>query len=74
MACRVGITTNPAGQKQYWESMYPLLGNWELEGPYPTKSEAQAREDILACEHDCDTHEDGTGPECANWYVYYFEY
>ena len=74
MACRVGITTNLAQRKRYWRRQHPFLQNWQSEGPYSSKSAAQAREDELAFELDCEAHPGGAGPEYANWYVYYFEY
>ena len=76
MACRVGITTDPEGRKQYWERKHPTLRNWEIIAEYASKSDAQAREDAEAEERNCVAHSGGDDPDDANalWRVYYFEY
>jgi hypothetical protein len=73
MACRVGITTDPAARKAYWESQHPNLSGWTILGWYPTKQQAQNREDSYARAHGCVAH--AGGPDVAGpWAVYTFNY
>ena len=74
MACRVGITSRPNRRRSEWRQKHPRLRRWKLQGPYPTKTKAQAREDALAKQLGCVAHHGGAGQERAKWYVYYFEY
>jgi hypothetical protein len=48
MPCRVGITTNPAGRKSYWEGQVVGLKNWQILAKYATKAEAQVYETTYA--------------------------
>ena len=72
MACRVGITTNPKGRKQYWESQYPGLRKWQILSRHRTKVAAQNKERIVAKQHGCDAHPGGSGPVRGAWNVYHF--
>ena len=69
MACRVGITTRLKERKNEWQREHPRLRNWQVQGPYPTKTRAQAREDELADSLGCVAHHGGGGRERASWYV-----
>lgn len=73
MPCRVGITTNPAGRKSYWEGQVVGLKNWQILAKYATKAEAQVYETTYAESHGCHASpggQDAIGP----WFVYHFEY
>ena len=74
MACRVGITTDPARRKQEWESKYSTLRNWRIVSEHGSKSEAQEVENRIEDACGCDAHHGGDGPENAYWYVYVFEH
>lgn len=74
MACRIGITTNPAERKRYWQSVYPSMTNWHIITKRTTKTSAQTQETQLAKKHGCQAHQGGYGPERAIWYVYGFNY
>ena len=76
MACRIGITTDLESRKEYWESIYKNLRNWQvLAGPYDTKEEAQTEENRLAAKHGCEAHPGGADDEGdAPWYVYGFDH
>ena len=74
MACRIGITTDPDGRKKDWQRDYPDLWNWKILETHDTKSAAQAAENRLAEEYDCDAYPGGDGNEYDTWYVYYFQY
>ena len=75
MVCRVGITTDLIGRRADWESKYPrTFRNWQVVETHYSKSQAQARETMLAGEWDCESHPGGDGPEDATWYVYYFQH
>ena len=73
MACRVGMTTDLAERKRYWQSIYPTLRDWGSEGPY-TKSRAQSRENQLAAAWGCDAHPGGSGSDYIDWHVYWFNF
>ena len=74
MRCRVGITTNPEGRKQYWKRKHPTLRNWKILGRHKTKSSAQTRETAEAKRRGCDASPGGGGQEVATWHVYYFQH
>lgn len=75
MACRIGITTDLVERQQYWMSQYPFtFRNWQVTGPYFTRTAAQEQENAEAFRLGCTAHPGGAGPEVAYWYVYYFEY
>ena len=74
MPCRVGMTTDPDGRKADWQHDHPQLYDWQIEGTYYTKSEAQAAETRIAQERGCVAHPGGDGEEYDTWYVYSFRY
>lgn len=74
MGCRVGITTDPAARRKYWEGQYPTLRDWRILRECSSKSEAQSWENYYAKDMRCDAHPGGSGPEYATWYVYYFKF
>ena len=74
MACRIGITTDEVGRRQYWEGVHPTLSNWQILSRHRSKSEAQQQENLLAVKYGCVSSPGGAGPEIGNWAVYYFKY
>lgn len=74
MACRIGITMNPARRKKEWQLEYPNLRNWAVLGTYDSKSAAQARENAEANRAGCAAAPGGNGPKFATWHVYRFEH
>ena len=74
MACRVGITTDRPGRKQYWKRQHPTLKRWQILSEHRTKSAAQQKENMVSEKHGCNYHPGGSGPQRATWYVYHFYY
>ncbi len=74
MACRIGMTTDPKGRKEYWEKQHPNLKNWVILGKYKSKTVAQGAENILAQQYECDPATGSEGNENDNWCVYKFDY
>ena len=75
MGCRIGITTNEAERKQYWERVHPTLRNWEILSRHRSKSAAQHQENLLAEKHGCDASPGGDDSDIDDiWVVYYFAY
>ena len=74
MPSRIGITTNPARQRAYWERQSTNLQNWQVAGPFHTKRAAESYKDQQAALLNCSASPDGLGPEVARWYVYYFDH
>ena len=74
MACRIGITTDPASRKRYWEREHPTLSNWQILRTFSNKMDAQKYETEQATRRGCRAHAGGDGPEIATWSVYYFTY
>ena len=74
MPCRVGMTTNLDNRLAYWERQVHGMDNIQYWGPFDTKTEAQKVETNIAEQYYCVHHGGGSGPENADWYVYYFEY
>jgi hypothetical protein len=77
MQCRIGITTNLASRKSYWESVCRNLRDWQvIAGPLATKAAAQAEETRFARQHGCDSAPGGDDPEDTNaqWWVYGFNH
>ena len=73
MPCRIGITTDLATRKKYWEGQVVGLTNWMVLGTYQTKNAAQAEETRLATLYGCQAH--AGGPDvAAPWSVYKFDY
>ncbi len=46
MSCRAGITTRPQERRAAWMREYPTLYNWQLFGPFVSRQQAQAWEDL----------------------------
>ena len=65
MACRVGITTDPARRKEEWKRRYPSLRKWRILSTHSTKRAAQERERLEARERGCRAHHGGEGPLSA---------
>jgi hypothetical protein len=72
MACRAGITTRPDERKREWERKEPTLRNWQLFGPFASRSAAQKWEE----QQPCTKHGGGNEPDTpgARWYGYRFDY
>ena len=80
MPCRVGMTTDPATRKAYWEGQVVGLRNW-TQSYAGTKGAAQAEENsrkntrnLLGHRGTCHGHPGGGDPDNGQWYVYEFEY
>lgn len=74
MACRIGITTNPKGRRQYWEQRHSTLSNWTILKTFTNKADAQRYETAEAKRRGCVAHPGGDGAEIDTWSVYYFTY
>lgn len=74
MPCRIGISMTPEDRRTYWAGRCWNLRNWQVQGPFDSKSAAQRHETSEAARLGCDASPGGAGPEFANWYVYYFEH
>ena len=74
MACRVGITTDEAARKQYWQGKHTNFRRWQIISTHRTKTAAQVAETKRAREHGCKSHPGGGGEERATWKVYHFFY
>lgn len=73
MACRIGISHEPAKRREQWERKHRIR-NWKILAKCNSKTEAQAEETRLAKKYGCRAEPGGAGPERATWSVYYFEY
>ena len=80
MPCRVGITTDPAARKAYWEGQVVGLRNW-THSYVGTKAAAQAEENsrktncnLFGNRGTCHGHPGGGDPDNGYWYVYEFDY
>lgn len=76
MTCRIGITTNLAARKKYWERKHGRLDGWTIIGTGLTKSQAQQLEIQKARDLRCRYGVGGDDPDSpgATWSVYYFRY
>lgn len=75
MVCRAGITTDLITRRAHWEKEYPkTFSNWQVIETFYSKSQAQSYETMLAKVWQYESHPDGSGPESATWYVYYFQH
>lgn len=73
MPCRVGITTDPAKRKAYWESQVVGLKNWKILASYNAKSKAQEHEKRYADRYGCKLSLGGVDGR-GSWSVYRFDY
>ena len=73
MPCRVGITTNLAERKAYWENRVAGLTNWRILASYRSKERAQDHENSYAERYNCRAHAGGSDAP-GTWYVYRFNY
>ena len=64
----------PDRRRREWKRVHPALHNWTILGCYNSKSEAQAQENRLARERNCEASPGGDGKAIVKWYVYYFEF
>jgi hypothetical protein len=75
---RIGITTDPVGQKATLESSYASLSHWRIEAGPLTKAAALQRKRYLVAWRGCanQRHDgrDDTETNGANWYVYSFKH
>ncbi len=74
MACRIGITTDPDERKQYWQSRCRGFKNWRILERGLTKAQADAAEQRLAKQHNCEAHAGGPSIPGQSWSVYFFEH
>ena len=75
MACRVGITTNPARRKKEWEEEHSTLRNWRILHRDLTRKQAQQLETEEAKKFNCKSRQGGRYPESgSSWFVYKFDY
>ncbi len=73
MPCRVGITTNLAQRRAYWENQVIGLSDWRTLGTYNNKADAQAHETRHAASYGCQAHAGGADA-AGTWSVYKFDY
>lgn len=74
MPCRVGITTDLASRRAYWEARVVGLRDWRKVSSHQSKSAAQQAETNYARTSGCVSFPGGSGPSHATWYVYRFTY
>lgn len=76
MACRIGITTDLAARKAYWQSQHPTMKDWQILAGPTTRAVAQATETQLAAQNGCKASPGGNEPDngSSQWYVYGFNY
>lgn len=75
MACRVGMTTDPAARKSYWQGQHPTMRNWTILASGLSREEAQKKEDDFARFGNCTASGGGNDPDRLKaWSVYRFEY
>jgi len=74
MACRVGMTTDPEGRRQYWKSKHRNFRNWTILHRTRSKARAQQLESREAEARNCEYHPGGGGPDFGDWYVDYFQF
>ena len=73
MPCRVGITTNTQGRKEYWEGQVVGLTGWRILANYKSRDEAQRHETRYAGTSGCQASPGGA-PAAGTWSVYRFDY
>jgi hypothetical protein len=73
MACRVGITTRPQERRAEWLREYPTMHSWQLFGPFASREQAQAWEDLQRA---CVRSGGGAEPDFAGarWWGYRFDF
>jgi len=83
MPCRIGITTDPEGMRDYWQPQAPGFTNWEILSMFRSEAAAKEYETGYALRNRCDATLGGSeGPRTAReaktqydwWYVYHFDY
>ena len=73
MPIRVGITTNPAQRKAYWESQVVGLKNWKILASYTSKNKAIEHEKRYAERYKAKLSTGGVDGS-GSWSVYRFDY
>lgn len=73
MACRVGITRDPARRKQEWGKKHTVR-NWKILERGLTYKQAQEKETRLAKKLSCVSHPGGAKDNSRSWCVYRFEF
>jgi hypothetical protein len=83
MPCRIGITTDPEGMRDYWQSRVTGFTNWEILNMFRSEAAAKEYETGYALRNECEaTLGAADGPRTAResktqydwWYVYHFDY
>ena len=74
MACRVGMTTNPADRKSHWQNKVNGFRNWRILASGLTYDQAETREKSEAKSGGCDHGSGGQRVSGAVWSVYKFEF
>ena len=74
MPCRVGMTTDLAERKRYWETQYPNLKNWQVLHRNLTYDEAIVTEKQEAQDRNCEAAAGGERVPGGAYSIYYFEW
>ncbi|MFO7996137.1 MAG: hypothetical protein R6U93_03175 [Dehalococcoidia bacterium] len=83
MACRIGITTDPEGTREYWQNQVTGFTNWEILNMFRSEAAAKEYETQFALRDGCEATLGGSDlPPTAResrtkydwWYVYHFEH
>ena len=74
MPCRIGITTNIATRRSYWNGRVQGMRNFGKISSHSSRSAAQAAENRKAASHGCNSSPGGGGDPNARWHVYHFYY
>jgi hypothetical protein len=83
MPCKIGITTDPEGMRDYWQNRVAGFTNWEILNMFRSEAAAKEYETGYALRNGCEaTLGAADGPRTAReartqydwWYVYHFDY
>ncbi|NWF77826.1 MAG: hypothetical protein HXY36_04455 [Chloroflexi bacterium] len=83
MPCRIGITTDPEGRREYWQKQAAGFDNWQILEIFRSRAAAKEYQTEYALRHGCeaalgDLDAPVTARELATehdwWYVYHFDY
>lgn len=72
---KAGITTNPERRRNEWARRYPTMSNWQAEGPFFSRKDAQKWEKAqVGYERSAGGRDPDPKHPFALWYGYRFDY
>jgi len=73
MPRRAGITTTPHERRTEWLREHPIMSNWQVFGPFASRAQAQAWEDLqrTCVRSGADREPDAEG---SRWWGYWFDF